>query len=89
MCLHDVAYVQVAEGFRPARGPRLSDEAWELISRCWHPDPCERPAMGEVVAQLTAMLEEAKVSHIACGTGICKGRRCAVRGSALQSSMSA
>ncbi|KAG2498820.1 hypothetical protein HYH03_003013 [Edaphochlamys debaryana] len=49
---------RVSEGFRPARPPRLSERQWGLVCRCWHPDPCERPSMSEVVGELEAMREE-------------------------------
>ncbi|KXZ55470.1 hypothetical protein GPECTOR_2g1019 [Gonium pectorale] len=39
---------KVSEGFRPPRPDRFTDAQWELVSRCWHQDPCERPGMAEV-----------------------------------------
>ncbi|PNW80124.1 hypothetical protein CHLRE_08g378950v5 [Chlamydomonas reinhardtii] len=43
---------KVSEGFRPPRGRRMTDAQWELVCRCWHQDPCERPPMAEVAAAL-------------------------------------
>eukprot|EP00198_Chlamydomonas_reinhardtii_P004906 XP_001694242.1 predicted protein [Chlamydomonas reinhardtii] len=48
----------VSEGFRPPRPHHLSDAQWELVCRCWHQDPCERPPMAEVAAALNHMISE-------------------------------
>mgnify|MGYP001807665493 CR=1 FL=1 len=50
--------LQVSEGFRPPRPHHLSDAQWELVCRCWHQDPCERPPMAEVAAALNHMISE-------------------------------
>ncbi|PNH12221.1 Dual specificity protein kinase shkB [Tetrabaena socialis] len=48
----------VSGGFRPSRPPlHVSDAQWELVCRCWHSDPCERPDMVELAAELGAMLQ--------------------------------
>jgi hypothetical protein len=38
---------QVMDGWRPARITHLSQEVWDLIEACWHPDPNARPSMNE------------------------------------------
>ncbi|KXZ55469.1 hypothetical protein GPECTOR_2g1018 [Gonium pectorale] len=54
---HDYAQ-KVSEGFRPPRPDRFTDAQWDLVSRCWHQDPCERPGMAEVVERLREISKE-------------------------------
>ncbi len=49
---------RVVEGYRPSKPPCVSDEAWQLISHCWHADPVERPSIQEVVLQLRVLLDQ-------------------------------
>ncbi|KAG2426461.1 hypothetical protein HXX76_011691 [Chlamydomonas incerta] len=53
-CPRDYAQ-RVSEGFRPPRPHHFSEAQWELVCRCWHQDPCERPSMAEVAAALHVM----------------------------------
>lgn len=44
----------VSRGVLPIRLPEqpLSDEAWDLIQRCWVREPSSRPTMKEVTASI-------------------------------------
>jgi hypothetical protein len=47
--LHAEEFAKIAaEGFRPPRMNRLSEDVWDLISQCWAQDPIVRPAMATV-----------------------------------------
>ncbi len=45
----------VTNGMRPDRleSPRMEDNVWNLIQKCWTSKPSERPTMGEVMKTLT------------------------------------
>jgi len=45
----------VTSGTRPDRlkSPRMEDDIWNLIQKCWTSKPSERPMMVEVVKTLT------------------------------------
>eukprot|EP00198_Chlamydomonas_reinhardtii_P005022 XP_001694358.1 predicted protein [Chlamydomonas reinhardtii] len=58
---------KVSEGFRPPRGRRMTDAQWELVCRCWHQDPCERPPMAEVAAALRESKAAADSEAAFCG----------------------
>jgi len=52
----------VSRGVLPPRLPEqtLSDEAWDLIQRCWVREPLKRPTMKEVTASMPVeILQEA------------------------------
>ena len=37
---------------REAQGLGLTDSVWDMMVRCWHQDPAQRPTMTEVVRLL-------------------------------------
>ena len=41
----------IKAGVRPARleSPKMEDDTWELILKCWKFKPSERPAMEQIV----------------------------------------
>ena len=47
----------VYQGVRPPRlnEQPMSDEAWDVIQRCWVKEPLERPKMNNVVESMVAM----------------------------------
>ncbi|KAF8328316.1 hypothetical protein F5887DRAFT_151059 [Amanita rubescens] len=47
----------VTSGMRPDRleSPRMEDNVWNLIQKCWTSKPLERPTMGEVVKTLAPL----------------------------------
>lgn len=52
----DAAVCQaLAEGQRPQPPPDLQVDLWELMSKCWRPDPEERPTMPEAVHILSRL----------------------------------
>ena len=45
---------KIMDGSRPARPHEaqdlgLTDSVWDMVVRCWHQDPAQRPTMTEVV----------------------------------------
>ncbi|KAG2485135.1 hypothetical protein HYH03_016122 [Edaphochlamys debaryana] len=66
----------VASGYRPPRPNAMPLPLYELISACWAADPCNRPAMADVVETLR-VLQEALAPHppaasvgAACGCSV-------------------
>ncbi len=57
---------QVSEGYRPPRPPRVSAEQWALVEACWHQDPCERPAMAQVLQELGELRAKASALPFQC-----------------------
>lgn len=57
----DVA-LRVLQGMRPALPHGCSTPIRCLIERCWHPQPEERPTMGEVLDLLDSALSERPVA---------------------------
>lgn len=42
-------FVKVLEGERPPREGDFPDSLWEMLGRCWAPEPSSRPAIQEVL----------------------------------------
>lgn len=48
---------QVCNGYRPPLNKVLTHAQWDLICRCWHDDPIQRPSMAEVADELKLLLQ--------------------------------
>lgn len=48
----------VCNGYRPPHNKALTHPLWDLICRCWHDDPVQRPAMSEVADELRLLVQE-------------------------------
>ncbi|KAI9024844.1 kinase-like domain-containing protein [Hyaloraphidium curvatum] len=46
----------IKNGRRPERPYEASDEVWSLITRCWHPEPWERPTFVEIVKEMNQII---------------------------------
>ena len=38
----------IAKGWRPSRPELVPDHYWDLIQKCWHQNPNERPTFAEI-----------------------------------------
>lgn len=39
-------------GGRPERLVEFDDDMWNLMSRCWHVDPAQRPLFGDISLEI-------------------------------------
>lgn len=53
-----VSFDQVIGGLRPPLPPSLSSGVRDLVSRCWHGDPNERPEFTEIVKLLVEVISK-------------------------------
>ena len=42
----------VERGGRPERLVEFDDDMWNLMSRCWHVDPSQRPLFGDISLEI-------------------------------------
>jgi len=44
-----VVLMKVVEGVRPTRGGRFTESLWDVLERCWEPEPNNRPSVEDVL----------------------------------------
>jgi len=44
---------------RPLRPDLMPDDLWELLQKCWHPDPTARPSSNRVVSSVASLNQRA------------------------------
>jgi len=53
-----LAYAErVSQGFRPSRPRSFPADLWQVVERCWDPDPTARPPASWVLQQLQQLQE--------------------------------
>ncbi|KAF8959814.1 kinase-like domain-containing protein [Flammula alnicola] len=51
-CNNCVAIYHIIQGKRPPRPARILDDLWHIAEQCWDADPCLRPSVESIHAQL-------------------------------------
>lgn len=64
----ELAAAVAAEGLRPTLAVHAPPALQQLITRCWHLDPSQRPTAEELVSQLAA-IRSACAQHAAADSG--------------------
>ena len=54
-----VVFLKVVKGERPLRGVGFVGSLWEMLQRCWMPQPNDRPSIGDVLEYLEMSLNSA------------------------------